>query len=68
MDMLYPMNRPEAPPLPQRISHRHIEVFRAVMATGSATGAFLFLGAMALLGAVLTLGITRERPAGRGAP
>lgn len=39
MDMLYPMSRPEAPPLPQRISHRHIEVFRAVMATGSATGA-----------------------------
>lgn len=33
------MNHPEVPALPQRISHRHIEVFRAVMATGSATGA-----------------------------
>jgi sugar phosphate permease len=34
-------------------------------ATGSATGAFLFLAAMALLGATLTLWVTRERPAGR---
>ncbi|MFN7856060.1 MAG: LysR family transcriptional regulator, partial [Acidovorax sp.] len=33
------MNHPEVPALQQRISHRHIEVFRAVMAAGSATGA-----------------------------
>ncbi|UCV00182.1 LysR family transcriptional regulator [Acidovorax radicis] len=33
------MNPPPAPPLPARITHRHIEVFRAVMTAGSATGA-----------------------------
>ena len=27
------------PPNPDRIAHRHIEVFRALMLTGSATGA-----------------------------
>ena len=27
------------PPLAHRITHRHIEVFRAVMTAGSATGA-----------------------------
>ena len=32
------MNMPDTGPA-QRISHRHIEVFRAVMAAGSATGA-----------------------------
>ncbi len=39
MDMLQTMSRPPTPPMQQRISHRHIEVFRAVMAAGSATGA-----------------------------
>lgn len=33
------MNPPPATPLPARITHRHIEVFRAVMTAGSATGA-----------------------------
>jgi sugar phosphate permease len=36
-------------------------------ATGSATGAFLFLAAMALLGAALTLWVTRDSMPARGA-
>lgn len=43
MDMLSTMPSPTqsapAPPLASRISHRHIEVFRAVMTAGGATGA-----------------------------
>ena len=37
--MLDGMNQPPSTPLPARITHRHIEVFRAVMTAGSATGA-----------------------------
>jgi DNA-binding transcriptional LysR family regulator len=33
------MSPASLPPHPERIAHRHIEVFRAVMLTGSATGA-----------------------------
>lgn len=33
------MAAPHIPPHPERIAHRHIEVFRALMLTGSATGA-----------------------------
>lgn len=33
------MNARSTPPNPDRIAHRHIEVFRALMLTGSATGA-----------------------------
>lgn len=37
--MLMFMNVRRTPPNPERIAHRHIEVFRALMLTGSATGA-----------------------------
>lgn len=39
MDMLQEMNPQPVAPQPARITHRHIEVFRAVMTAGSATGA-----------------------------